>query len=368
MVDLKSLKNLTQYLTILYVEDSQILLKRMNIFLGNIFKEIYLASDGQEGLSMYDKYKPDIVMTDLTMPNMNGHDMIDELKLINPDVKVIIISAHSDIDNLLKSMHTGVVDFVPKPMDNKLLQNTLYRLSEEILTQKEKEFQYNKPKEIDFSNIDDIVKKLEILKQSHIQVEFINHYKGVPIIDKGSILNIDSNSITVHVPFLQAMVIKYEKETVIDSELFDFAIESKLDKINSVTNSLKLTELHKIESTFKKRKQLAVEPCDNFKVNSKIDTISNDFISLIIDTVDLNFEVGDMLNLELSFDTKEPDESIKEHHIQTFAEVYKIEQKSVKEVNILLLFHLKSPEDSYLQKYISDRRVDIIVEFKHLKV
>ena len=58
MSDLVKLKGITQNLTVLYVEDSAILLKRMSTFLSHLFKEVYQAQNGKEGLESYKQNKP----------------------------------------------------------------------------------------------------------------------------------------------------------------------------------------------------------------------------------------------------------------------------------------------------------------------
>ncbi len=80
MNTLSSLKEYTKDLTVLYVEDSSTLLKLLGKFLEKIFKTVYLATDGLKGLESYKLHKQDIVLTDLTMPQMDGYDLILNLK------------------------------------------------------------------------------------------------------------------------------------------------------------------------------------------------------------------------------------------------------------------------------------------------
>lgn len=66
--------------TILLVEDEKVIRENTASILKVFFKEVYTANDGYEGLDKYEEYLPDILMTDLKMPNMSGLGLIDEIK------------------------------------------------------------------------------------------------------------------------------------------------------------------------------------------------------------------------------------------------------------------------------------------------
>jgi YesN/AraC family two-component response regulator len=100
MSDLVKLKNLTKNLSVLYVEDSAILLKRMSTFLNHLFKEVYQANNGKEGLESFKQNKPDIIITDLNMPVMSGHELIKNIKILDSNANIIVVSAYSDTENL----------------------------------------------------------------------------------------------------------------------------------------------------------------------------------------------------------------------------------------------------------------------------
>ena len=374
MSDLKKLKALTENLTILYVEDSAVLLKRMSVFLNNIFKTVHQAVNGKEGLECYQRYKPDIVITDLNMPIMSGHEMIKNLKEMDPDANIIIVSAYSDTENLLESIHLGVIDFVPKPVDSNLLQEVLMKVATKVSQKTKKNIEVVE-KEVPKNN-ENLLKKLDIVNKSHVPIEFINHYKGVPIFDNGHIKSIDKDSITVEVPFFQSLAIKYEGKTVLDSELLDNAIEATLEKVNAYNGTLKLKELKNLSFATNKRKQLTVEPDKYFAavtkfndevLDTKVVLLSGDFISLVIDADEVKFMEGDGLDLEFNFDKVVDDQVVKKIKITTKGEVYIIDQRNVKQKTIMILFELESHDKSLLEAYIEKRRLDLIVEFKQFQ-
>ena len=81
------------------------------------FEVIAEGSDGQEALSLVEEYKPDVVLMDINMPNVNGIDATKQLIEANPDTKVIILSIHDDESYVSHSLKTGASGYLLKEMD-----------------------------------------------------------------------------------------------------------------------------------------------------------------------------------------------------------------------------------------------------------
>ncbi len=82
--------------TILLVEDEELMRDITSRWVRKIAKEVFTASNGEEGIESYKANKPNIVITDLEMPKMNGIKMIDKLKELDPNLPIIVITAFSD--------------------------------------------------------------------------------------------------------------------------------------------------------------------------------------------------------------------------------------------------------------------------------
>lgn len=102
--------------TILLVEDEEIIRKNIASMLKHFFKEVYMACDGYEAIDKYEDTLPDIVMTDLKMPIMNGFELLSELKNRSSKSYKIIVSAHTDTDLLIDAIHNGVDRYIIKPV------------------------------------------------------------------------------------------------------------------------------------------------------------------------------------------------------------------------------------------------------------
>lgn len=112
-------------ITILYAEDEKDLRDVTHQILKGFTKKQYLAQDGQEGLELFKKYQDeiDLIITDVNMPNMNGLEMVKEIKKINMNIPIIVATAFSNKEYLLEAIDIGVDKYVLKPIDvAKLLQ------------------------------------------------------------------------------------------------------------------------------------------------------------------------------------------------------------------------------------------------------
>ncbi|MFP4332491.1 MAG: EAL domain-containing protein [Campylobacterales bacterium] len=114
-------------LSILCVEDEEWVRESLVDFLKRRFKEVYSAENGQVGLEVFKDKNPDIVMTDIQMPKKNGLDMSREIKEIDPDAPIAVVSAFNDIEYLLEAINIGVESYVNKPVDSKKLHSNLYK-------------------------------------------------------------------------------------------------------------------------------------------------------------------------------------------------------------------------------------------------
>jgi len=110
---------------ILYVEDDKNTRTFMELFLKNVTSELYISADGLDGLDKYKKYHPDIVISDISMPNMDGLTMARNIKKINKHQKIILVSAHGKDDEFLDFSDLENIEILSKPIDIELLQKKI---------------------------------------------------------------------------------------------------------------------------------------------------------------------------------------------------------------------------------------------------
>ncbi|ECW7796713.1 response regulator transcription factor [Campylobacter jejuni] len=138
-------------LIILVVEDEVKARESMINILSERFSKVIGAQNGDEGLKKFKKFKPDLVTTDIAMPIMDGLDMAREIKEISDDVPIVVLSAYSEKERLLRSIDIGIDKYLIKPVDIEELFKVLdYLIGEKIeanmLVKISEEYQFNKTK------------------------------------------------------------------------------------------------------------------------------------------------------------------------------------------------------------------------------
>lgn len=118
------LKSKLSTLNVLFVDDESIVIDSLRDALTMLFNESHFASNGQEGLELFEKNHIDIIITDLSMPVMDGLSMMKNIKNISPDVKCIFISGHSE-DAYLKESQALQTQYIIKPISSSKLYEAL---------------------------------------------------------------------------------------------------------------------------------------------------------------------------------------------------------------------------------------------------
>lgn len=103
-------------LSILYVEDEATSREQVRRMLNQRGYRLIVAENGRDGLELYLASTPDIVLTDIMMPFMNGLEMAREIRTMAPDAQIIVMTAFNDIDYLLQAIDIGINQFVLKPV------------------------------------------------------------------------------------------------------------------------------------------------------------------------------------------------------------------------------------------------------------
>jgi len=121
-------------LTILFVEDENNIRTALKKAISDEFKDFILAKDGSEGLKKFQKYKPDIVITDIMMPVVDGLEMSKEIKKISRDTPIVVLSAFDEKERLMSAINIGIDKYLMKPIDTDELLSTLEHISKDLLS------------------------------------------------------------------------------------------------------------------------------------------------------------------------------------------------------------------------------------------
>jgi len=108
--------------TILIIDDEKAIRKTLSEILSFEGYKIEEATDGEEGLKKFREKTYDVVLSDIKMPKIDGLDFLQKAVEINPDVPIIMISGHGNIETAVEAVKKGAYDFIQKPPDlNRLL-------------------------------------------------------------------------------------------------------------------------------------------------------------------------------------------------------------------------------------------------------
>lgn len=121
-----------QTITLLYVEDDTPTRKQVTRLLELSGYSCIVAENGREGLDLYRQRTPDIVLTDIKMPGMNGLEMARAIRLEFPEAQFIIMTAFGETNYLLEAIDIGVSQFVSKPVEFQKLQAAIARCIQTI--------------------------------------------------------------------------------------------------------------------------------------------------------------------------------------------------------------------------------------------
>jgi len=122
---LKSIKLKLKALTILYAEDEIGIRKNIMKTLSYYAKDVYEASNGKEAFDLYEEKKPDIILSDIHMPIMDGIEFIKKVRKKDKNTPVVMITAHTDKKYLLEAVELHMEKYIVKPINTRMLFEVL---------------------------------------------------------------------------------------------------------------------------------------------------------------------------------------------------------------------------------------------------
>ncbi len=102
--------------TILLIDDEVAVLESIGLFLEDCGYRVIMASNGRDGVAAFSQHAPDVVFTDLRMPEMDGIAVIREIKALSPDTPVAVISGTGIVADAIQAVKSGAWDYITKPI------------------------------------------------------------------------------------------------------------------------------------------------------------------------------------------------------------------------------------------------------------
>ncbi len=141
------MKGLDQ-LTVLIVDDDRVTIAILTHLLKPYADKILVASDGEDGLRVFKEEQPDLILSDINMPKMGGLEMVQEIRKLDDQVKIALITNFENRDILIKAIEFGVNQFFSKPFEAKHFAQIISHLRDDILEKKRTQSELNRQQDI----------------------------------------------------------------------------------------------------------------------------------------------------------------------------------------------------------------------------
>jgi two-component system response regulator AtoC len=115
---------------ILIIDDDESMLDTLELYLADSDYKIFLANGGAQGINILEQEHPDIVISDVMMPEVNGLDVLMKSKKFDQNINVIMLTAFDDMESTIKAIQLGAYDYLSKPIEQELLKIIIERALE----------------------------------------------------------------------------------------------------------------------------------------------------------------------------------------------------------------------------------------------
>ena len=279
-------KNSINYLddmTILFVDDEDGVRSSYEALLNIWSNKAYSASNGEEGLEAFKKFKPDIVITDIKMPVMNGLMMARYIKDINPEIPIIITTAHEEPELLLDAIELHVDGYIIKPIAKKELKKRLERVAKAILFERQKNKENDILKNIIDTSLEAVLvyKGTTCINVNSAAVEMFGFNNKDEIIGKDNLKQIGKALKCVQ---SKDMECNFEKpyETLLfnkDNEAVSALVRCKNIIISKeklkIIDAIDLTHIKKLEAQAKKKEEIMLSQSRHAAMGEMISMIAH---------------------------------------------------------------------------------------------
>ena len=358
----------TKKLSLTIIESDNAISEKYIIYLKSIFKEVYVVDSQKKFLNSLVENPCDILIYDLRVCNESSLKMfLKNVNKINSSVNTILFSKIVDSELLLNCLKLNVVGVLSSCSDEKDLKDFLKISIQRIFT-------------LDINRFDvDISKKLTIedclkyLKDEDSEVLVVNHYKGMPIIRKSNILDIDKENVIIKADSTQLKTFNINDHIVLSSKHLGTEILTTLVHVDLVSQIIVLKYNNYIDSYVHHRKNPRVIPEESSHIIISLQTekIKIDILDISIDhalcklnkEIDLKIDDNIFIGINCYIASSISKSILKNYIIRTNARVKEIFKTSNGE-KILFKFKLNDKDRFILDNYINHRITEILEEFK----
>src|ERR1043166_6061360 len=126
-------------LRVMIVDDEEVLRDVLEVVLRREGFDVLLAASGEEALNFLDTEEVDLAILDVMLPGISGIDTLRAIRIANPNLPVVVITAFSSIDGAIEAMKHGAFHYIPKPFKNEEVVLTVNKALEQRRLSRENE-------------------------------------------------------------------------------------------------------------------------------------------------------------------------------------------------------------------------------------
>lgn len=118
--------------TVLFAEDDKTIREQTVEILGMIFKKVFWAEEGQKAFELYEDESPDIIISDIKMPNMDGLQLVEKIRAVDYKVPIVLLTSFTEQKMLLDAANLSVDGYVIKPIELNTLITTVSKAMKRV--------------------------------------------------------------------------------------------------------------------------------------------------------------------------------------------------------------------------------------------
>jgi len=365
------LNKLTKNLTALVIQSSREIETSFKDYFHELFVEVEYIEKYFEIKEYLKQNKPDYIFLDLQTTNIEPFKLIEEIRDILPKQIIIVISSAKDPDILIQCIDHNVSSFLSKPLNLTVIKDKIIHCLEYLVI--------NDPTLIYKTKLSSLYETpYEAIKylidNNNLDIELINHYKGVPLIRQASILSIEDEIIRIKINDIQKYILEYSHHSIISSRYLSYDIYAYLKDVDNEKDIATFYKLSFIKSYVHHRQYIRIIP-DNFfyitiivdgkKYKCNVINLSIKYLLVFLPQTFPHLNINTEIELIISFKLNHliENDQFQSHTIQTKSIINRVFNEN-NEVKALLYFELKEKENKLLKEYIYARSLVLLKEFK----
>jgi len=317
--------------------------------------------------------RPDYIFLDLQSKSIDPFVLVEEIRTILPRQVIIVMSSTKDSDMLINCIDHNISSFLLKPFTLTELKDKIIHCLE-YLVMSDPTLIYRTKLASLYDTAYDAIKYL--IENNNLEVELINHYKGVPLIRQANLMRLDNEVVQVKIKDIQKYILEYSNHTIISSRYLSYDIYAYLKDVDKKTDIATFNKLSFIKSYVHHRKYIRIVPdtffaftfvIDDKKYKCKLSNLSIKYALVSVPLLPINFTINSEIKIILAFklNTLTSKNEFHSHAVQTNATVKKIYDDKD---DMKVLFYFDFEENSYeyklLEDYIHRRSLALLHEFK----